>query len=294
MTSPVLSPDYGTYTTRSAYLTPTEYLNAATGVDSSNLVPGGSPSQQTAALGRVIARASAWADNLTYKVLAATIDTQAGRYLSRDGVISVPVKYSPLIAVTGISVGADPWSVAPLASLAQVGIEPPALVRFADPGAGWGRGASGLRRFVTVTYVNGWANTTLAAGAPAAATTVTVATALGIGPGQALTLADGGNTEQITVAASFTPTAAPGPATVPLTAPLAYGHATGAGLTAFPESIKEAVILLTSALIKTRGSEAFEMPGIGSQPSKMDHAESGGIEEVDVAIDLLEPFRRAR
>jgi hypothetical protein len=59
-----------------------------------------------------------------------------------------------------------------------------------------------------------------------------------------------------------------------------------------PESIKQAVVLLTSALIKTRGSDALVMGSMRSQPNKVSKTEDGGLEEIDLAVDMLEPFRR--
>lgn len=286
---PVFAPDLGTYTARTPYLTPAEFTEAGTGCDISQLVPGGTTGDQSAALARIIRQASAWADSLCYKVLAATVDTQAGRYLSRGGIISVPVKYAPLVAVTSISVGDEAWCAQPLGDLSRVGIEPPLLLRFAEPGCGWG--AATRRRFVTVTYVNGWACTTLAAAATAGAASITLASNLAVGPGMTLTVDDGANTEQVTVASSFVP-GSTGP--VPLTAPLAAAHTVGVAASAIPPDIKRAVIALTACLIKTRGSEALIMGSIGSPPDKTALSEAGGIEDFEIATDLLGPYRRVR
>ena len=281
--TPVFAPDAATYATRTPYITAAEFTEAGTGVDVSQLVPAGATGDQSKALERVIRQASAWADSLCYKVLAATTDTQAGRYMVRDGVCRVPVKYSPVIEVTGISQGCNGWSLTPLSDLSQVAIASPKIVEFALP-------CYSGRRFVTVTYVNGWTCTTLAAAAALNATTVTLASNLGVYPGLPLTIDDGANTELVTVDSSYVPGAS---GAVPLSAPLASAHAVGVAASAIPPDVKRAVIALTACLIKTRGSEAFVMQSMTSPPSKTDLSESGGIEDFEIASDLLEPYRRA-
>jgi hypothetical protein len=292
----VFAPTASTYAYRAPYLTPAEYQNAATGVDSSNLVPSGSASQQAAALLRVIARASAWADTICQKILAATRDTQAGHYrVHRDGTLRIPVDYTPLVAVAAASVGDYPNQLAALPDLSVLGLGAkvvtlPAYAATTQPVNCYGRAASG-DRYASLTYVNGFANTGVTAAGASGATSLTVANPLAIFPGMQMTLIDGGSTEIVTVAAGFTPTVTIAPTAVPLAAPLGPGHTTSAVLSALPEEIKEAVILLTTALIKTRGAEAIEMPHFGGQPSKVEAA-AHGLEELDIALDLLAPHRR--
>lgn len=301
--APVFAPTVSTYATRVPYITPAEYAQAATGVDTGNLVPNGSAAQNAAALVRVIARASSWVDNLCYQVLAATRDRQAGRYrVRRDGTIAVPLDYAPVIAVAAASVGPAVNQLSALGDLSglELGAKvvtipaaataggPAAPVPYFDSQLLAGRGTV----YATVDYVNGYANTALAAAAAAGASSITVASPLAIFGGMTLTIADADKTETVTVAASFAPSVTVANTAVPLAAPLANAHATGTPLGALPEAIKEATILLTSALIKTRGAEAYAMPGIGGQPDHLEHSESHGLEDVDVALDLLEPFRR--
>lgn len=286
--APVFAPDAATYATRTAYITAQEFVEAGTGVDVSQLVPAGQSGDQTQALLRVIRQASAWADSLCYKVLAATNDTQAGYFLVRCGICSVPVKNTPALEVTGISTGPTPWQLTPLADLSRVGIASPKIVQFAVPGCVTDpRG----RLFVQLSYVNGWTCTTLGSAAALGDTTVTLASNLGVYPGLVLTVDDGAATELVTVDSSYVPGAA-GP--VPLTAPLASAHAVGVAASAMPPDVKRAVIALTACLIKTRGAEAVVMPeSFGGPPTRTALSEAGGIEDFELAADLLEPYRRA-
>lgn len=289
---PVFAPTVATYSYRAPYITPGEYLNAPTGVDTSNLIPNGSASQQTAALQQSIVRASAWADVICKKILAATIDTQAGRFrIFRDGTLRIPVDYTPLIAVATASVGDAPGALTALTDLSglELGLKVVRVPAYGSAGSissCYGRASSGSR-YATLTYVNGFANTAVTAATSAGATSITVANPLAIFPGMTMTLIDGGATELVTVGASFIPTVTVTPTPVPLAAPLASGHTTSAVLSALPGEIKEAVTLLTSAVIKTgRGAESIEMPHFGGQGNKLT-AEADGLEELEVVLDML-------
>lgn len=283
--APVFAPDIATYSARAAYITPTEFTEAGTGVDVSQLVPAGSTQENAAALARNIAQASAIADTFCSKVLACTLDTDAGRWPVRDGVCAVPVRFTPVIEVTGISTGADPWTLTPLGDLSRVAIEPPKLVRFAADGC-W----TGSRRFVSISYVNGYPCTTLAADSLIGDTEVTLSSTLGVYPGTDLTLDDGGGTEQVTVASSYVPGSGN---PVQLTATLTYPHTAGAALSAMPEDIKRAVVLLTAAVIKTRGNRAFVMQQLAA-PTTTTPTQAGGTEDLALARQLLTPHKRSR
>jgi hypothetical protein len=295
--APVFAPTVSTYAYRTPYLTPGEYQNAPTGVDSSNLIPGGTMAQQTAALAQAVVRASAWADTICKKILAATRDTQAGRFrVFRDGTLRIPVDFTPLIAVAAASVGDSPSQIAALADLSvlELGDKVVTLPAFGSSSAlstCYGRAASGTR-YAQLTYVNGYANTGVTAAAASGATSVTVANPLAIFPGMTMTLIDGGSTELVTVSPAFVPTVTVAPTAIPLTAALGPGHTANAVLSALPGEIKEAVILLTSAVIKTgRGAESVEMPNFGGQGSKIP-TEAHGLEELAAALDLLDNHRR--
>jgi hypothetical protein len=298
MTQPAIAPYVPTYATRSPYITATEYLNSPTGVDTSQLVPAGTVAQNQAALQSQIGKASSWADSLCAQVLCATLDIQAGQYrMQRGGIIAVPVDYTPVVMVTDVKWGYRPGALQDLTDLTDVWpngkvVEIPLLTantvtNLTPPPAPGILGRTGYV-YAQVSYVNGYANTILAAAATAGQSSITVASAFGLVPGLQLTLSDGAVTEGVTIASGYTLNST----TVPLTAPLLNNHAVGTSFSAFPLSIKQAVISLTNALIKTRGAAAVEIGSIHETPGKVDDIEAGGMTDLEIAVDLLGPFRR--
>lgn len=256
MAAPVVALNVPTYATYTPYITTAEFLAEPTGVDTTQLIPGGTSAQNTAALARKIAQASSYADDLCYQVLAATSDVQSGEYrLRRDGAIHVPVANSPLIQVDDVQVGVVAGQLTPLDDLSGVWLgrkvaripvtrSLPALTITGRPGVAAGPG----RVFAAVTYVNGYAHTLLAASVAQGASQITVKGALGLVPGLPLTIYDNSSTEQVTVDAGYTL----GSTTVPLTAPLANNHTAPVSVSALPPFVREAVVNLTAYLIKTR------------------------------------------
>jgi hypothetical protein len=160
--------------------------------------------------------------------------------------------------------------------------------------SGWSANPSSPARsgflYADVEYVNGWAVTVTSAQAAAGASSFAAAGALGLAPGLRLTIADGANTESVTVGPSY----AAGALTVPTVTPLAFAHDAGVAVSALPGAVKDAVILLTSSRIKLRGAEAVQMGSITSEPSAPQPTMPGGTTELAQAKDLLLRFRRAR
>ena len=298
-----VAPYIPSYTSRSPYLTTQEYLTSPTAVDTTSLgstAASGNTAAQTAALAVAIARASSWADSICHQVLAATSDTDpVRRYrVNRWGNVRVPLRYRPVLEIDAVTVGMTPSTMAALdsndaADIAFIGtsvVEIPVLGLTPPTSALSYYGSGGITLnswpLVQVTYVNGWPNTTLATSPGQPSTTWTVASALGIYPGTQLTFYDGMNTELATVA-SVTGN------TVTLTAATAYNHPTGCSVSALPPAVKQAVVCLTSVIIKTRGSEAVEMEaGPEGTPSKEEAAEAGAVEDMGEAVDLLTEFIR--
>ncbi|MBT2537201.1 hypothetical protein [Arthrobacter sp. ISL-69] len=287
----VPAPNVATYSTRKTYVTPAEFKAAPTGVDVSQLVPNGTAQQQAAALVMQLQRASAYADNFCQKVIAATVDVQAGQYrVQRDvalgAVIKVPLDNTPVVAISDIRIGATPG----------------ALALIPTPGNLWiGRKTAtipvaasyGTHVFAQVSYVNGWANTALTAAGNPGTLSITVASTLGIMPGQQLNIQSPNNAETVTVDPSFIPSNMNINALVPITTPLVGTYAIGDTVTAFPQDIKQAVILIAKSLIKTRGSESIVISSTTSQPDSIDKLEHGVTSDLDMALDLLAPYRRA-
>jgi hypothetical protein len=296
--APVTAPYAPSYASYTPYISAAEYLAEPTGVDVSQLVPkNSSPATQTAALTRVIGRASSWADQIARQVLSATLDVQSGEYrVWGDGTIRVPVDNTPLIQVTNVALGQFAGNLAALSDLSgcRLGRKVVRIPVFNAPAMMVPVTASAARRgwlFADVTYVNGYAHTPTTLAAAAAASSVTVLNPLGIFPGLPVTIYDGASggllTEQNTVAPSYI-----SGNVIPLAAPLLNAHGAGVSVSALPPFVREAVISLTSALVKTRGSDAYVMPSGPGRQTKLAEMMPGAGEDIDIAFELLEPLRR--
>lgn len=282
----------------SPYLTAEEYRRAPTGVDASALVPGDAAASY-AELGNVIARASSWADEMCNQVLSATTDTEAGRFrVGRDGLIRIHPRYTPVVAVTAFAYGAAGSTLTDLTDLSRVWVEDDVIVVPLIGSRTW-QGAlelGGLVRpggeaYCQWEYVNGWPNTTLAAATLAGGTSLTVADGTGLVPGQSrVTIYDTASTETVTVADTYVF----GSTTVPLAAPLTFDHAAvGVSVSALPPVVKQAVVLLTSALIKTRSASSITMASVKDTPGRKT-SPTAALDESAVAEAMLGPFKRVR
>lgn len=285
------APNVATYSTRKTYVTPAEFKAAPTGVDVSQLVPGGSPAANAAALVMQLQRASAYADNFCQKVIAATVDVQAGQYrVQRDkalgSVIKVPLDNTPVIAISDIRLGRTPDAIAlqPTPKNLWIGRKVATIPV---------SGTHGESVFAQISYVNGWANTALTAAAAPGALSLTVASSLGIMPGQQLNIQSPNNAETLTVSTAYLPSNTAINTLVPVTTPIVGTYGIGDTVTAFPQDIKQAVILIAKSLIKTRGSESIVIASTSSQPDSVDRLEHGVSSDMDMALDLLAPYRRA-
>lgn len=286
MVNPAVAPYVPAYASRNSYITAAEYEAAPTGVNVSQLVPRGSTQQQADVLNQVIATASAWVDNYCLQVVGATADIESGRYrIDRNGYVNVPVRYTPVVQVDSFQYGPGPASLTAMPDLSNVEVGRKVL-RFPLWSVNWSQGSYLVAQVYGITqYVNGYANSLLAANATAGSTTVTLNSTLGVVPNLPLTFSDPGTTE-LAYVSSVTGNV------VSLSTPLASAHNAGVSVGALPPVIKEATILLTSALIKTRGAEAIVMGNLRAQPSQTTKIEDGGLEEIDLAVEMLLPFRR--
>lgn len=279
------------------YLTVDEYKRAPTAVDVTNLHRGGTQQQQDAELANVIARASGWANVICMQNLAATIDTETGRVReNRRGEIYVAPRYWPILEVQSFFLGSTP------ADLVQVPLTGTALVdrdsfTIFDSAAILTTSVGPLQlgairpdwpMIAQWTYVNGWPTTTLTQTALANATTLHVASTTGCYPGNSITLYDGANTETVNVSA------VPSSTTLTLSPGCAFAHSTtGISVSALPPIVKEATIKLTSALVKSRGSEAVVMRSLQSGPSDREKVTGAQSDALDGA-EMLRPFRVIR
>src|SRR5258708_2449044 len=95
------------------------------GVNLTNLVPGGQPDQQDAALAEYIESGSAWIDNLLPATLAATQDVVLDRVnVDRRGYLNIHPRYRPVIALMSIAVGAAPNTMSTYADLTGSAVQP--------------------------------------------------------------------------------------------------------------------------------------------------------------------------
>jgi hypothetical protein len=286
------------YSARTPYLTLAEYQNAPTAIDTSNLIEGGTQAQQNAALTEIIGRASSWIDTFCCGAqgsLCATLDSEVGRVVAdKWGRWIVKPRYWPVLEVRSFAVGSDPSTVTAVTLTPQnTWIEEQGfqvggaygLTTSAGPLEFGRTGYPGQTCFAAWQYVNGWANTTLAASAAQSATSIELVSTVGVYPGSSFQIYDAPNDETVTVAATYVE----GDATVPLAAPLASAHSAGISVSALPPAIKQAAILLTSALIKARGDTAIVLDEM-KEPSEAVAQGQMADEDKAIAAELLAPF----
>lgn len=305
MVTPVVAPNVPTYATYTPYITGQDFLNEPTGVDVSQLIPNGSSLTETAVLARLCANASSEADRICQKVLAATLDVESGLFRAfRDGTIRVPLPYGPVISVNAVSIGYSANTMTPMTDLSGIRIirnvayipvptPPPLSFQFSRNPAAY---APTGRVYADVTYVNGWAHSTLAASALVGATSITPGTVVGFVPSLPFTVYDGQSTEGAQVSGGYTL----GGATVPLAAGLQFAHGAGVTVSALPPFARLAVVTLAKWLAKTKGSKAIVMPTVlrggtvSRQAAKTQDAEPGGDADYKQAERDLLTLKRAR
>lgn len=279
------------------YLTVAEYKTAPTGVDVGSLVPGGQPGTEDAVLADVISRASGWVDEIANQILAATVNTEAKRLRTRaDGSLVVHPDSWPILEVRDLQYGPTPASLIQLSDLSGLWVEEQQFV-VTFPGAAMSTSVGplqlggltpGQRLLVRYTYVNGWPNTLLTTAAAAGATSLTVDDTTGIYAGTRLTVDSGSIEEQVTVAA-----VAGQVLTVPATT---FAHNAKVSVHALAPQVKQACVLLTSALIKTRGTEALMMPMLPGEAVTVERVGTvpGAAGDVAIAKELLHDLSRIR
>lgn len=282
------------------YLTVDEFKSAPTAIDYNNLVSNSAdPAVQDAELANVIARASSWIDNYCNQILAATTETEKQRVrFSPDGYLRIHPNYSPIVAVTAMSYGAQTTGLTTYNDPSIAWVEEQSIV------FPWAQGNTyssagqlqfGLpaspRGFVfcEYTYVSGYANTTQATDSIAGASTITVVDGTGIVAGSRLTIYDGEHTEIITVASSYSF----GSNTIPVVGTLLFEHLAGVAVSALPPSVKQAAILLTTAFLKVRGDYSMTMQVTSAVGTASSNTESSNY-DIGLAKELLNSFRRVR
>lgn len=282
------------------YLTLEEYKNAPTAIDLDNLVFNSQdPEVQDAELRNVIARASSWADTYCNQVLGATLETEQQRSrVSTDGSIRFHPRFSPVVALTNFNYG-YPTNMATLGDCSVAWIEDEQII---IPNATLGtwtsqgplslgsyNGGPGNQMFLKYTYVAGYTNTIMDLPTAIGDTSFTVHDGTGITIGQILSIYDGMNTENVTVADTYVF----GSTTVPVTRPMVFAHDSGVSVSALPPVIKEAVILITTAFLKARGDSSMTM-SVTSSPGQVFPGSEKFGNELILAQRLLSSYRRIR
>lgn len=296
----------------SLYVTANEFKQAPTGIDTDTLDQTniGNQDAQDAALLNILRRASAWVDTIVQQeTLEATVNTESKEvYMGKDGRINVHVDNVPIIEMQSVQFRSHPRSPYQTVDLTNIEVRDTwftiydiyyssSLAQDLLPmGLGSGFYTSNIFSGYTspyyrktdypitikYTYLNGWANTYMASNASSGSTSFVVADSTGLTNNQRITIYDGGHQETINVVSI-------NGNTLTVKNPLIFDHNAGSGVSAVPEAVKQATIMLASALIKDRGSLAITMQetsvlNVNSTPNKTD--------EVSIAKELLAPYRR--
>ncbi len=312
MTVTPVGPAYGsTYLTRSAYLTPLEFKAEPTGLELDDLVPVSSsnptPTQadQDLAIQQAIDAASSWMDEQVFQTLGATVQTEVLDCRPTGlGIVALHPAQWPILEVTALSLGADPLSLNALTDLTTVLIQPQIVSIYPGLAGAWTSvgplqfgpltGARpGVPLLAQLTYVAGWPNTLLTAPVAVGAASLTVASVTGICPplpqgGTAqstLMLYDGATKEPVTVTA-----ADPATGVCTLAGAVAFNHPQGTRLSGLPPALRKACVLATTAMVKTRGSEAYVTGSAVGVPHQVARMEPGGTQELALAADLLRDY----
>lgn len=249
MTTPTIPP-VSTMGTPIPYITVAELKRSPIYTQLQKLVPGSSDADRDAELARIIVRASAMINGEVNQNLAATVDSEVGQVTVSDfGHLRIHTRSNPIIQVFSVSIGTNPANLTPLSDLSGIILDPwritiPSYTTNTMLNLPSATFRPGARLWAHWTYCNGYPVTTLASQVSAGATSITVKDATGILANQTLlTIEDGKYVEWVV------PTAVSGETlTVPA---LAYAHSAGVGVTALPDDIKEATLLLVSRLHDT-------------------------------------------
>lgn len=280
------------------YITIAEFKQAPTAIDVDDLVGGGTSAINDQELANVIARASSWIDSHCGQVLASTVDTEALRAsVDRRGFLKVHPRYWPITQVVALSYGPLPSLLASV-DPSTLWLEQESIIfpiqgfsaAFNGPIQFTGNYSTTQEQFVSVTYVNGYANTTLSASVAASASSIPVKNLTGFAPGIQFQIYDGASTEICIVSNSFVPTSGAG--NLPLANATQYAHMSTISVSALPPAIKQAAIYVTSAVLKARGNAALVMQTL--TPQTFQTSNPSALADYDAAVDILKPFRRIR
>lgn len=275
------------------YVTPGMFQGFPTWLDLDNLVPGGVASMQADELADVLLQASDWAvgacENMPlHGHLVSGENLRAP--LKAGGRVHVRPRHVPVRAVTALSWGGDPSSMNPVALPdSSMWFEDGrqmswrlggGIAQFRGPALEFG-GRTGVPGTVYVnwSYVAGFPSALLSSPVTATAMSVTVDDPAGILPGDVLRVYDLGQSEALTVAASYVPavpTVPPTATAIPLAAPVANPHIAGTGVTGMPRKVLQAVIAYAVALLMREDVSGDEPASPFGPAARTTGSERGG------------------
>lgn len=293
------------------YLTAAQFQAYPTWLDLDNLVPGGAAGIQTDALNDVLLAASGWAIEECSNMPLHAHYVQNERFRTRPGNtgrIYIKPRDIPVRAITALSWGCDPSAMTavtlPDASMwvedgREVSFVPGGgVAQFTGPAIQFGGPAlPGSQVYVSWSYVPGFPSTLMPSGVAQGASSVTVADPTGILPGDVLRIYDVGQSEALTVAASYVPAVPASPPTataIPLAANTAHAHAAGVGITGMPRQLLQAIYAYGVALLM-RDDVSAEEPASAFGPAartvsgNSTAGKAGGL--VNDAERWLQPFK---
>ena len=269
------------------YITVAEYKQHPTSINTDTLVPKGGPAQQDAELARIIRQASAWCDREARQSLPAQpVTEQRAVQVDRQGRLLIHPSQWPLLELRAVAYGVDPSAMTDILDLSSVWIDAStAYVPLSGASAsfvgsipvGWFGAIQGTTLLCRYTFLAGWPCTSLTADAAQGSTVLQVRSCDGILPGMSLRVGTGNTEEDVTsVTAS---------GTVMLASGLQSEQLAGQPVTALPLDLVEAAVLVTTAFIKRRGTDALAM-GARSATAKM-AGKTGPDDDLDLARDIL-------
>lgn len=287
------------------YITLDQYRCAPHAMDTQALIRGGTQQDQDAELLRIIGQASSWCDKAAEQPLTAQVSTENMRArIHPTGVLRLHPRQHPVVAVTGIAFGPDAASMSSLNDLSRVWVENQSVEvpLQASLGGGYtgplqfGTARPGSRVVVALSYVAGYAVTTLAAPTAATDTTLTVVDSTGVVPGTHLRVQQGGapygsgSNQAPLVNAAVTVLSVAGNV-VTLTGPVGVVFKAAAAVTAMPDEVEQACIYVVTALLKQSGNGALVMKTGSAGTVSKDSGNEPGAEEFEIAESILALYR---
>lgn len=280
-------------------ISPSQWNAYPTGLSGQILLPGGTQLEQTLALFTVIQQATSYADEYCfggYGGFVARNFVQEDRVRILNGTIKLRCIVPPL-ALTGLNFPLMNYTT-PLSPTAQISgrIITYALDSMSFDSTAYGYFSSPYASgdvWVQWMYVGGWAHTSLAEDVISGATTITLTpnqsngTVAGLYVGQTLWIQDPINgVEPITIQSVSG-------STVTLQDPLQFAHTIPANpdfiaVTAVPESVRTAAILLTSMYVLNRGDQVIALNPMRSSPPVQGAGSQSDLEQQ--AINLLSTY----